>query len=193
MCKRLCDTALGNASNSKLATSHDSHCKGLTRSGHASGIASTVSPQPPVQSKEPIRCTNPNAPQHARIRPSTRTPCTCWPTRRALAQLPRALVGRAFAPAMPCNDTHPYLTIKVRLVGVLAPETASWRRWCRGRHRLNVEPARMHGAFSGQAGTCDGRKESLRLLQQARSTRGARGSPDRLGRGEGREEGEGGA
>jgi hypothetical protein len=51
----------------------------------------------------------------------------------------------------------------------------------------------MHGAFSGQAGTCDGRKESLRLLQQARSTRGARGSPDRLGRGEGREEGEEGA
>ena len=82
---------------------------------------------------------------------------------------------------------------ELRLVRLQGPESTSCPRWCRGRHRLNVEPARTHGALSGRAGTCDGRKEPLRLLQQARSTRGARGSPDRLGRGEGREEGEGGA
>jgi hypothetical protein len=98
----------------------------------------------------------------------------------------------------PCPATTPILPSRSRCVSLASlpqrrPFVAKMVSWARGRHRLNVEPARMHGAFSGQAGTCDGRKESLRLLQQARSTRGARGSPDRLGRGEGREEGEEGA
>ena len=124
-------------------------------------------PRPRAQLGKPFRPAHTNATLRAPDRRSTRMPCMAQLTRRVIAQLLRALSGRAFAPAVPSDDARRSPATKVRLVHLDGRERKSARSWCCARSIRMRRPARKHGALGERASRCNGGARARRALQQA--------------------------
>jgi hypothetical protein len=125
------------------------------------------SPPSRAQPGRPFRLANTNTTSCVPPRRSTRTPCMAQLTRRELAQLLRALDGRAFAPSVPSDDVRRSNTKKVSLVHLDGPDVKSDRRRCCARTMGMRRPAQKHGALGERARRCNGGARARRAPQQA--------------------------
>ena len=139
--------------------------EGSTCSDCTHHIAMHCSSQSLAQLGMPFRPAHTNATSRAPARRSTRKPCMTQLTRREIAQLPRTLGGRTFAPAMPSGDARRPPTKRVRLVHLAGRDMKSARRWCCACAIRMRTPARKHGALGGRASGCNGGARARRVLQ----------------------------
>jgi hypothetical protein len=141
--------------------------EGPTWADRTHHLAMQSSPPSRAQPGRPFRLANTNTTSRVPPRRSTRTPCMAQLTRRELAQLLRALDGRAFAPSVPSDDVRRSHTKKVSLVHLDGPDVKSDRRRCCARTMGMRRPAQKHGALGERARRCNGGARAGRAPQQA--------------------------